>query len=422
MTGVTRSPHLPGGRRHLRALPAVAVALATFAACGDDGATDGAGGSAGAAPTTSTDGAGGAGGGDAFDWGLPPGFPRPRVPEDNPMTAEKVELGRHLFHDVRLSGNETQSCASCHDQALAFTDGRALAVGSTGDVHPRSSMSIVNAGYVNALTWANPVLAGLEEQALVPMYGEDPVELGLAGLDAELIARLEAEPRYAALFTAAFPDDPAPIAVPRIVQALAAFQRSVVSYRTPFDRYTYGGQASALTEAQLRGRELFFGERLECFHCHGGFNFSDATSTEGSTFEERFFHNTGLYNLGGTGDYPEGNRGLYETTGVATDMGRFRAPSLRNVALTAPYMHDGSIATLSEVLDHYAAGGRTIEAGPHAGVGSENPYKSELIAGFELTDQERADMLAFLEALTDVELTTDPRWSDPWAGEAERAD
>lgn len=396
-------------------LPAVALTLTVVAACGDDGATDGGGGAGGDdTSTTTTTGVGGAGGGDVYDWGLPPGFPRPRVPEDNPMTAAKVELGRHLFYDERLSGNETQSCASCHDQALAFTDGLANAIGSTGEVHPRSAMSIVNAGYVNALTWANPILAGLEEQALVPMYGEDPVELGLAGLDEEMLGRLAAEPRYGELFAAAFPDDAEPMVVANIARALAAFQRSVVSYRTPYDRYTYGGQASALTEQQLRGRDLYFGERLECFHCHGGFNFSDATSTEGTTFEERFFHNTGLYNLGGTGDYPEGGRGLYETTGVASDMGRFRAPSLRNVALTAPYMHDGSIATLSEVLDHYAAGGRTIESGPHAGVGSENPYKSELIAGFDLTEDERADLLAFLDALTDDELTTDPRWSNPW--------
>jgi cytochrome c peroxidase len=137
-------------------------------------------------------------------------------------------------------------------------------------------------------------------------------------------------------------------------------------------------------------------------------------SHEGTTIEEVMFHNTGLYNIGGTGAYPPDNTGIYEFTRIPTDMGRFRAPTLRNIALTAPYMHDGSIATLSEVLDHYAAGGRTIPTGPYAGVGSESPYKSELVAGFTLSAEERADVLAFLETLTDEDLLRDERWSDPW--------
>jgi cytochrome c peroxidase len=126
------------------------------------------------------------------------------------------------------------------------------------------------------------------------------------------------------------------------------------------------------------------------------------------------FHNTGLYNIGGTGAYPPGGTGVHEISGMAADMGRFRAPSLRNVAVTAPYMHDGSIATLEEVLDHYAAGGRTIASGPHAGVGSDNPYKSGFIVGFTITAEERADVIAFLESLTDEEFLVDPRHATPW--------
>lgn len=349
-----------------------------------------------------------------YDWGLPLGFPRPRVPAENPMTAAKVELGRHLFYDPRLSGNGAQSCASCHRQELAFTDGRATGLGSTGEAHVRGAMSLVNVGYLNAFTWANPVLESLEEQALVPMFGEAPVELGLAGREAELLARLHAEPRYAELFAAAFPEEADPVTVDGVVRGIAAFERSILSYRTPYDRAVYG-DGTPLPEAAERGRELFFGERLECFHCHGGFNLSDSVSNENSFFTEIQFHNTGLYNLDDAGAYPPDNQGIFTFTGTPSDMGRFRAPTLRNVALTAPYMHDGSIATLDEVVDHYAAGGRTVADGPYAGVGADNPYKSDFVLGFELTPEERADLLAFLENLTDEALLVDPRYADPWA-------
>jgi cytochrome c peroxidase len=354
---------------------------------------------------------------ETWDWGLPPGYPKPKVPADNPMSAAKVELGRRLFYDKRLSGNGTQSCASCHAQELAFTDGRANALGSTGQVHPRSAMAIVNVGYLSTLTWGNPLVVALEKQALLPMFGESPVELGLSGKEDELLARLRAEPIYQKAFPEAFPGVADPITLDGVVKAIGAFERSVISYRSPYDRYTYGGDSSALSKSALRGKELFFSERLECFHCHGGFNFSDSVTHEGSTFTETMFHNTGLYNIGGTGAYPDGNRGVYEITHVATDMGRFRAPTLRNVEKTAPYMHDGSIATLGEVLDHYAAGGRTIATGPYAGVGSKNPYKSDLINGFTLSDGEKQDVIAFLESLTDEELLTDPRYADPWKAE-----
>lgn len=405
-------------------LSALAVLLsATIVAstgCGDSAAGPGGaggvdtGGSAVGGGGAGEGGAGGSGGAEAFDWGLPPGVPKPKVPEDNPMTVEKVELGRHLFYDVRLSLNETQSCATCHLQELAFTDGRAQGLGSTGELHPRSSMSLTNVAYLSTLTWANPSLVRLEAQALVPIFGEFPVELGFAGQEEELFARLEADPQYVALFDAAFPDEPDPISLDGITKALASFQRTLLSYGSPFDQYAYGGQPDALSESALRGRDLFFSEELECFHCHGGFNFSDSVSHEGTVFDETMFHNTGLYNLGGTGDYPPGNGGLFELTGLPTDRGKFRAPTLRNIAVTAPYMHDGSIATLDEVLDHYAAGGRTIPSGPFAGVGSENPNKSEFVNGFELTPGERADVIAFLESLTDTEFLENPALSDPW--------
>ncbi|MFO0589678.1 MAG: di-heme enzyme [Polyangiaceae bacterium] len=395
--------------------------LEVSASSGTGGATTttsmpvgGQGGTGGDTTTSSTPGGGGTGGVAPYDWGLPEGFPKPRVPEDNPMSEAKVELGRRLFYDKRMSGDETYSCASCHKQELAFTDGLANAVGSTGMIHPRSSMSIVNVGYYTVLTWANPLMSTLEKQALGPMFGESPVELGLAGKEAVLLERLAAEPLYPPLFAEAFPDDADPVDLKNVTRALAAFERSMISYRTPFDRYEYGHDKTALSESAIRGKDLFFGESLECFHCHGEFNFSDSFATETSGFTEKMFHNTGLYNIGGTGAYPPFNQGVYEVTGQITDTGRFRAPSLRNVAVTAPYMHDGSIATLSEVLDHYKVGGRTIADGPYAGDGSKNPYKSLVIHGFDLSEQDKADVIAFLESLTDAELIADPRFSDPW--------
>jgi cytochrome c peroxidase len=355
----------------------------------------------------------GAEGSEGLPFELPPGFPMPKIPEDNPLTAAGIELGRHLFYDARLSANETQSCASCHEQALAFTDGVARSIGSTGEAHPRSAMSLANVGYYATLTWVNPVLRELERQALVPLFGEDPVELGLSGMEDDLLERLAAEPRYPALFAEAFPDEETPVNLNNVARALASFQRSLISGGSAYDRYL-AGETESLSAAARRGLDLFFDERTECFHCHGGFAMSDAVSFEGKVFDETPFHNTALYDVDGLGSYPEASPGLVTFTGRAEDRGRFRAPTLRNVAVTAPYMHDGSIATLDEVLDHYAAGGRTLSDGPHAGTGSENPYKSEFLSGFTLTGEERQDLLAFLESLTDWEFLGDPRHADPW--------
>lgn len=357
---------------------------------------------------------------ETWTWTLPVGFPVPRVPSDNPMSAAKVELGRHLFYDTRLSENETQSCASCHRQELAFTDARRQAVGSTGEVHRRNAMSLANVAYASLLTWANPHLDRLEDQALIPMFGDDPIELGLPD-DATLLERLRAEPLYRALFADAFPGDPDAIRVENATRALAAFQRTLISGDSPYDRYV-AGQHDALSAAAVRGMELFFSERLECFHCHGGFNFAEAVDHAQLAEPERAFHNTGLYNVDGEGAYPAADRGVLEITGDPRDMGRFKAPTLRNIAVTAPYMHDGSLASLDDVIEHYEQGGRTIGSGPNAGIGSENPLKDEFITGFVLSPEERAALRAFLQSLTDGAFLQDPRFRDPWPEHVVHAD
>jgi len=349
-----------------------------------------------------------------FDWHLADGYPEPQVPDDNPMTPEKVELGRWLFYDTRLSGNNTMSCGTCHRQALAFTDGKTNSIGSTGVRHPRSSMSLVNVAYASRLTWANPLLDRLEDQPLTPLLGENPVEMGMSGRDAEIGALLESEPNYRPLAKSAFPDDENPYSVLNAVRAIAAFVRSIVSFGSPYDAYL-AGDSNALSPSAERGMALFFSERVECFHCHGGFNFTDSTTHANTDVERVGFHNNGLYNLDASGAYPEDNTGLFDMTGKVRDMGRFKAPSLRNIALTKPYMHDGSIATLADVLDHYSRGGRLTATGENAGDGRLSPFKSEFVDGFELSDSERADLIQFLGSLTDESVLTDERWSNPFA-------
>lgn len=352
-----------------------------------------------------------AGDGD-FVWQLPAGFPKPKIPADNPMSQAKVELGRHLFYERDLSDNRTMSCATCHLQTLAFTDGKGQAVGSTGEQHPRGAQSLVNVGYASTLTWQNDLLDTLELQGRVPLFGDEPVELGMRGKETEIVARLAARSYYRDAFAAAFPEHTESPSIKGVLYALAAFQRSIVSGDSPYDRFSRGA-TDAIDAAQKRGRDIFFSERAECFHCHGGFNFADATSHEGSGFVEKPYHNNALYNLDGQGGYPPASRGLIDVSLRPEDMGRFKAPSLRNVAVTAPYMHDGSIASLEEVIDHYARGGRRIESGPNAGDGAASPLKSEFVRGFVISPSEKADLVAFLRSLTDDGFLTDPRYSDP---------
>lgn len=352
---------------------------------------------------------------EAYQWDLPKWAPEPIVPPDNPMSREKVELGRHLFYDKRLSSDASMSCATCHQQEKAFTDGKARSEGIDGTLGGRSAMSLVNAGYLPVLTWMNPNLNSLEIQALIPIFGEHPVEMGMAGREQLLFERLKAEPRYQKLFIEAFPNestggDEALYSLSTVTKALAAFQRSLVSFGSAFDQYRYEGKKEALSVSAKRGESLFFGEKMECYHCHGGLNFNDNVQHSRMPFPELGFHNTGLYDIDGKGSYPKKNPGIIEITGLASDTGKFRTPTLRNIALTAPYMHDGSIPTLAEVIrSHYARAGRASME-----YGQPNPLRSEFLQGFEVTDQEVADLVVFLESLTDTAFVANPRHGDPW--------
>ncbi len=370
---------------------------------------------------------GGCGGGDSgadasappitpsgYQWQLPKGFPTPKEASDNPLTEAKIELGRHLFYDLRMSVNQTMACASCHLPDRAFTDGRPTSIGATGEDHPRNAMSLSNVVYNATFNWANPGLTTLHAQALVPIFGEFPLELGWSDHETEILDRFRQDVIYQKLFAEAYPGAAEPVSADRVTKALAAFESILISGNSPYDQATFQGNPNAMNVSARRGQELFFSERMECFHCHGGFNFSQSVNHAGTTLAQAEFHNNGLYNIGGTGDYPLNNRGLWEFTQRPAHMGRFRAPTLRNVELTGPYMHDGSITTLEGVIEHYARGGRIIQEGPLAGDGAKSPYKSELIVGFSLTAQEKQDVIAFLQSLTDWEFICDPRFIDPF--------
>ncbi len=337
-----------------------------------------------------------------YAFALPENVPPPAIPSDNPMTEEKVKLGRKLFYDTALSVNRTQSCASCHQQQYAFAEPIAHATGATGEALSRNSMALVNVAYNSAFTWAHNGLSHIEKQLLIPLFNESPVELGVTGNEEEILKRLNSS-EYTMLFKQAFGAQAPNFDF--IVKALASFVRSLISFNSPFDQYAYQGDDSALSSQQLKGMNLFFSERTECFHCHGGINFSQSSTHTGQSLILQPFHNTGLYNEDEKGAYPASDQGLMRITFKPEDMGKFRAPTLRNIALSAPYMHDGSIATLSDVIDFYAAGGR--------GKGKSNPYKSPFVKGFSLNEEEKAALEAFLHSLTDNAFLSNPEYGPP---------
>jgi cytochrome c peroxidase len=327
---------------------------------------------------------------NAYDWKLPKGFPHPIVPLDNPMSDAKVVLGKKLFFDVDLSFNQSISCASCHQPEFAFSEPQKIAVGATGQKHRRNTQSLVNVAYNSNLTWAHSGLNRIEQQILIPMFSENPIELGITGHEDEVLQRFEKQ-GYATLFKTAF--DSSEVTFEQIVKALASYVRSLTSFTSAFDEYAYQNNDAAMSDAAKRGMELFFSEKFECFHCHGGFNFTQSSQHQSQKLDLRPFHNTGLYNIDGKGAYPVYDQGLIEVTLQPRDMGKFRAPTLRNVEVSAPYMHDGSLATLEDVIEFYAAGGRAQ--------GSTNPLKSSFLTGFELRVEQKQDLVTFLQSLTD---------------------
>jgi cytochrome c peroxidase len=306
-----------------------------------------------------------AGDASAYRWVLPPGFPAPAVPAGNPMTQAKVDLGRLLFFDTRLSLNGTYSCASCHRPELAFTDGRIRSVGATGGVLMRQSMSLLNVAYAVSFGWTRNAATSLETQMLTPLFNRHPVELGLTGRVQPMLAELAADPQLAAAFARAYPQAPSP-GLRQVIDSIASFERTLIGGRSAFDRYIFDDDTSALTPAAKHGMELFFG-RLGCSGCHFGLNLGGPAHITGKPRPAPLFAATG--------------------TG-----GRFKVPSLRNVAVTAPYMHDGRFADLAAVLDHYQHVRRDLRPG-------EEP--DARLQDIRLEAGESAELIEFLRALSD---------------------
>jgi cytochrome c peroxidase len=263
-----------------------------------------------------------------FRWALPPGFPQPLVPADNPMSEAKVALGRALFSDARLSLTGEHSCQSCHDPARAFTDGRARSRGALQDELPLNAPTLLNVAYSPSLGWKDASVRTLEQQMRAPLFNEHPRELGLAGREWLVERKLAVDPDLARAFQRAFPRESRPVTMDNIIRAIAAFERTLLSADSAFDRYAFRGEHQALNAAQKRGMELFFSARAGCVACHGGINFAGPWVDAEHPRVEPVFADTG--------------------TGALV-----RVPSLRNLSATAPYLHDGRLATLDEVLDHY---------------------------------------------------------------------
>ena len=307
--------------------------------------------------------------------GLQVPFPQPVVNSANPSTPEKVELGRLLFFDAALSSNNQLACASCHNPALGFTDGKQLAQG--GATLARNTPALYGVAYSQTLFWDGRAPT-LEEQSLTPLTNHAEMAVQPAQLETELAAI----PRYAELFSAAFPKQSKSIKFEQVTFALAAFERTLLANNTPFDRYA-GGDSTALSASQKRGLALFRSGATGCYNCHPG----------------PLFTNGGFERLG----VNSADNGRADVTGNAADRGAFKVPTLRNIALSAPYMHDGSLPTLEAVVDMYATG-KGLRAGADARPAGA---LSRFIRPFELSTAERRDLVNFLYALTDESSTPD---------------
>jgi Cytochrome c peroxidase len=310
---------------------------------------------------------------------VPEGFPPFFAPEDNPTTVEGVALGRKLFYDPILSGDNTIACADCHRQENAFTDPRAFSIGIDGIAGPRNSMSLVNIAWQPRLFWDGRVL-GLEKQALRPI--QDPIEMH-ENLDVA-VAELKADRQYREMFLRAFGTEQIDSAL--IAKALAQFQRTLNSFDSRYDRWAAG--KDTLGQAALNGMEIFLeNTRGGCAQCH----------SFGAMFSDFIFRNNGL-------DADPKDIGRYSVTQWLPEYGAFKTPSMRNVEYTAPYMHDGRFATLEEVMEFYNNG---FVVGPYT-----DPAMTGMKRG-RLSQEDIADLIAFLKTLSEPAFLTNPAFSKP---------
>ncbi len=292
---------------------------------------------------------------------IPDHFPAIEFPDDNGFTLERWELGKKLFYDPIMSSTGDVSCATCHDPALGFTDGLEVSIGVEDRMGFRNAPSLANVAYQPYLL-REGALSSIEMQVLVPLQEHHEFDLNIL----DLVDRLKEDETYRAMSQEAYNREPDAFVITR---ALANFERSLISGQSRYDAHLTGDLT--LNQDELKGEALFFSERLACGHCHGGHNFSNYDIT-----------NNGLYE-----EYPD--VGKFRLTNDSTDLATFKTPSLRNVAITAPYMHDGSLQSIEQVIEHYAVGGKA------------HINKHPLIDSFEISDEEKTQLMAFLHCLTD---------------------
>jgi cytochrome c peroxidase len=306
------------------------------------------------------------------DIATPLGLPPVAIPADNPPTRETIVLGKRLYLDPKLSSNGQVSCASCHNPRFGFSDRQVTSAGVNNQRGRRNAPTVLNAAYHPAQFWDGRA-ASLEEQAKGPIA--NPIEMNLP--HEVCVQKLNADAGYRADFEKAF--GPGPVTMDKVTKTIAAFERTLLSGNSPFDRFQYGGDRDALSPSAWRGLGVFTdAARGNCVVCH-------TIEPEHALFTDGKFHNLGV-GLDANGELTD--LGRYEQTKLDADRGAFRTPTLRNVALTAPYMHDGSLKTLKAVIDFYVGGG------------SSNPHQDKQIKPLKLTRQDREDLLAFLESLT----------------------
>ena len=307
---------------------------------------------------------------------IPVGFPRPVIPADNQPTPKRIDLGRQLFYDPVLSRDSTISCASCHRQEYAFADNVPLSPGVDGRKGFRNAPTLANVAWHGRLNKDGGVVK-LDMQAVVPIEDKDEMDLPLP----EAAKRLRKNPQYVELFLNAYDRPPDPFTITR---ALASFVRTLISANSRYDQYFFQNNKDALTPGEKRGMALFFSQKTNCSTCHSGFNFTNNA-----------YENNGLQR-----EYPN-DEGRKRVTLRPEDEGKFRVPTLRNVELTAPYMHDGRLTTLSQVLEHYNSGG------------SNHPNKNPAIRPLSLTETEKSDLINFLKTLTDSTFINNRNFKKP---------
>lgn len=319
----------------------------------------------------------------------------PKIPAQK---SPKVVLGHYLFFEKKLSVNGTKSCASCHDPILAFSDGYRRSVGVFGDTHPRNSPALMNVVYHKTFNLANPDVRSLQQQHRLPLYNTTPIEMGVEGNEAQILAKIAADTLYQRHFAKAFRVEKDRFSWQHIIEAIAAYTSTLVSLNSPYDRYLAGDE-NALSASAQNGRALFFSPRLRCGKCHNGLMLSTNSRFALDSNIMPNYANIGIY---ADGENPSADKGLMNVTKNPKDEGKFVIPSLRNVFVTAPYMHDGSMATLPEVLKHYSTGGK------------EHANLDVRMSAFPLSKEDERDILNFLESLTDTSYLRNPHFRNPF--------